>query len=486
MGASQRPIFDPSVDQAPAQPIFPTSVQAQGMPTAPAPTAGFAAGLGGAADAMQNYRDVAIGKLARIHAMVDAGQLPQTALADPSLQPLFHQAGLDQEGHLALLPKISDITTQQKAAELNTPDFNTVGSPGSRASTDLPQESTLDVQGSLNKSTKNPDVAQVISKAPTPTQAGNTLETGNITSRAELTDAGTALEKAKTKFQVAADAAKRYDKSGDGKDPVYRNAMQVAEEGLIPYYVELMKQQTAAAMSSAADKKSMNDFLLGIGPRADAALTARHATWVEDRQKYFSDLQTANINSEDPPDVQKQKVDAAMAEYERKFPEPTLPDILDDMMHAQGVMVGVPETALRLNRAKRVGFPQDAGATQPGELGLFDTITSQLKYSKMFTIDAPPGTTTTDPQTGKRVPVPPGSRITGNLDWLLNSNDPWVTPSLKAQLRNFEKRGYPMTAGAPGGANGGTSSGHTPLNPGGVGQGAQPSTRAKVTPPATQ
>lgn len=475
MGVSQRPIFDQTVEQAPPSPIFPTSVQATGMPTAPAPTAGFAAGLGAAANSMQDYRDVAIGKLARIHAMIDAGQLPQTALSDPSVQPLFHQAGLDIEGHLNLLPKPQDQITQLTSDELKLPQ-NATGTPNAATIAGLPSEQAGNVQGAGDVASRNPAVAKVLSKTPTDVQADNTLKAGDIGSETGVQDANTALVDAKTDYQTAVDSAERYAASGPGQDRVYRNMMQAAHAKLTSMVVELMKQQIAASQLSAADKKTQGDFLTALPARADAALTARHKDWLDTRQRYLENEQTSLINDERAPDIKQAEINAKMAEYDKKFPEPTLPMIMEQMVQGQAAFLGIPETALRPARANVVGFPNDAGTAQKQEVQTINAIEEQLKYSKTFRIPAPPGATTIDPTTKKRVPVPAGSEIEGTADMLLRSTDPWATPALKAHVRRFLQKGDPTLVNDPT-KRGAGGSGRTPLNPGGLTSDAKPGTR---------
>lgn len=489
MAGRQGPIFDRTLDAPPPNPLFPTNQdQATGMANVPGATDGLAAGISGAANAMQNYRDVAVGKLARIHAMIDAGQLPQSALSDPSIQPLFHQAGLDQEGHMALLPKISDEQVQLEHATRQLPEYQ-AGTAGGSMLAGVPTEQAANAQTSGNESSRAPAVAKILSKTPTEVQASNALTAGDVTSRSDVMSATAGYTSAKQEVQLAEDAVNRYDAEGKNADPVFKNALQAAYSKVLPYYIEVMKQNIAMSGLSSQRQMAANDLLLkDFEKRASDSYNEQLRTWVEDRQKHEEAYMSSQSNLDIKQEAKDTNLKNEMNDYLTKNPRPSLDTIYRDMMSRQSDLLGIPEHAAAAARANIAGFTPDAGSLRPNEQRVVDNITHQLKYARTFSIPAPPGATEIDTSQNppRRVPVDPKRMLTGTAEQLMNSNDSWVTPAIKAYIARFLKQGDPMLVNNPNNSSAGGGHGSTPLNRGGVGQGAQPTTQKKAALPEVQ
>lgn len=435
MGAS--PIFQSSPDAMGGRPIFPDTNVATGMANVPASTAGIATGLGAAANSMQAYRDQAIGQLARLHALIDAGQLPQSALSDPAVQPLFHQAGLDIESHLALLPKPQDQITQLTSDELALPR-NQAGTPAAAMITKLPSEEAGNVQGAADVATRTPEVAQVQSKVPTAVQAKNTLKSGDIGSETGVVEAGIGGKKASVDTKVWDNITKRY-KDPKKPDPVFDNFMEQSRAGTTPLLVEEMKQVFASAGLNKQLAANGGAYFASALGSTQKTFDDEHDSWMKSRQAEENGFANKQILDDSHTDDEKAALLAQhMSQWDARVPQPTYKEVYERNLATAASAMGATPEELAIIAAKLHGAP-DAGTLVSDRPKLIGNIIGQLRLKKVATI-----------KVGNKT-------ITGTLQDIENAPPEVLTPQEKDFILKSVQGGLNTRVGAPAGQAGGGS-----------------------------
>lgn len=442
------PIFGPA-NSVESNPIFnPNQDVATGMPNIPGRFAGAASALSQLVQLQQAQKDQAIGQLARIHAAIDNNMMPQSVMETPEVQDLFHKAGLDAMAHQAILPKPSDTITQQKQAELDTPIFSEVGSPGSRSVTGLPQQGALNVSGQEAADTQNPNVARQIGKIPQPLVADIQAGTAVKAAKNESTETDIGGEKLKLVSKAVEDGEKLYT-----KDKQFHAFVVDVHAGVLQPYVEALKQSVA---SLGLEKQAQGNAAQLLGQAITSAPTDfqnEHKDWLDQQSKESNAFrQTFQLSNLDDDEIAS-KVADHMAKWNFDHKEPTLEGIVSRNWSVNAKVLGMtPQQASDLLKTTiHIESPgqQRLHTTTGGanRVAVIGSIIEQAKHD--------PQHITFDPGDGK-------GTITVSLSQLYGPKSLLTKPEID-YLRQTLNGDNPKFNPASGSGQGGGS--HRPVNP---------------------
>jgi hypothetical protein len=443
-------IFQPGDPEISRNPIFSTQQnQATGMANVPGQFAGAADALSQLVQLQQAKKDEALGKLARVHAAIDAGLYPQSIMDTPEVQALFPQAGLDALQHQQLLPKVSDQITQQKSSELSTNPIFAPGTAGSLAVTGLPEESKLNVESQVANDTQNPAVAREVAQTPAPATAENIQGAKESKSIAAGVGAKTDIKQAWFSDKAVGDAADRYK-----IDPQFRNFVEASRVGVLEPYVEILKQYFASQALNKQTQANGAQVITGAISNAGTHYEAEHRDWL-DRQTQAVSAYRQNLilsRSDEDAEQQDQDVENYATSWRHQNPEPKYEEVLQrDVNAAAGALGLTPQQLGGVANAM-------AGVTTPARLEsknprLIGSIIEQAKVNpnKIMLVDAH------------------GVAHPGTLDQILNAKaadgSPMLTDNEKLYILNSVHGGGPKFD--PNKARGGTGGNRTPVAAGG-------------------
>ncbi len=439
-------IFQPGDPSVSGNPIFNTNQNvATGVPNLPGRFAGSADAINQLVQLEQSRKDQALGKLARIHAAIDAGVYPASIMDSPEVQALFPQAGLDALAHQQLLPKVSDITTQSTAQELNTNPIFAQGSPATLMNDKLPSESAANVQQQANIDTQQPAVARVVGKLPVPAAAAidegtAVTEAGNKGAAAQTDTKGLQLSD-----KAVVDAQTRY-----GKDPQFAAFVQELHAGVDKPYIEALKQAIA---SSGLDKQAQGNAATILGQAIQSApvdFQNEHKDWL-DKQTQESNAfrQTFQLSNLSDDEVNA-KVADHMTKWNFDHKEPTYEAIVTRNWLTNSRALGMtPQQATDLLRQTiHIVAPQQQRLhTAPNRSGLIGSIIEQAKHD--------PQHITFDPGDGKGPITVSLTQIYGAKSLFTKAEVDYMQQSLSGKNPKF----------VPGSGQGAGGSSHRPVSP---------------------
>lgn len=444
-------IFQPDGPGVAKNPIFSTQQnQASGIASVPGQFAGSADALSQLVQLQQARKDEALGKLARVHAAIDAGLYPQSIMDTPEVQALFPQAGLDALAHQQLLPKVSDIKTQRTADEIQTNPVFAPRTAGSLAVAGLEPESKLNVENTLASDTNNPAVARQIAKTPAPAAAENIQAADESKSIAGTIGAKTDIKQAWFSDKAVGDATERYN-----TDTQFRNFIQASRTGVLEPYTEVLKQFFASQALTKQMQANGAQVITGAIANAGTHFETEHKDWLDRQTQAVQEYRQNLILSRPDENAEQQDQDVRnfTTEWRQTNKEPTYEGVLQrDVNSASGALGLTPQQLGGVARAM-------AGVTSAHELEsknprLIGSIIEQAKVNpnKIVLVDAH------------------GVAHPGTFDQLLTAKNAdgssVFTDNEKLYMINSVNGGGPKFD--PAKARGATGGGRSPVAPGGV------------------
>lgn len=443
-------IFQPGDPEISRNPIFnPNQNQATGMANIPGRFSGAADALSQLVQLQQSKKDEALGKLARIHAAIDAGVYPQSVMDTPEVQALFPAAGLDALQHQTLLPKPSDQITQQKSAELASPIFagpDAVGGAGSRAVTGLPQQAPINVQNQQAQDTGTPEVARQVGGQPSPETAVIKDQTAPIEATNAKTEAVIGGKKLTLVDTAVEDGEKRYK-----TDPQFRSFIQDVHAGVIQPYVEALKQSIASLGLEKQAQGNAASILGSAITKAPEQFATMHKDWLDQQSKERASFAQSLQLSTKSEDEQANDVADHMMKWNFDHHEPTLEGTMSGLFDAAAHSLGMTpqQSSDVLKSTIKIETPkQQRLQTGPNRVAVIGSIIEQAKHD--------PQHITFDPGDGK-------GAITVTLSQLYGSPK---TPLKKTEIDYIKQTlagKNPKFNPAAGAGQGGGS--HRPVNP---------------------
>ena len=391
------PIFQPDGPSDAKNPIFSTNNnQATGMANVPGQFAGAADALSQLVQLQQSKKDEALGKLARVHAAIDAGIYPQSIMDTPQVQALFPQAGLDVLQHQQLLPKISDIRTERAATEINGNPLFAQGTAGGLGVAGMEPESKINVENTRANDTQDPNVARQVGGQPNSATAAIKEGTAPLAAANEQQDTKIGQDQLDLKARAVQDGEVRY-----GKDRAFRSFVQNLHAGVEKPYVEALRQAIA---ESGLQKQAQGNAAQLLGQAISSApkdFADEHKNWLDQQSSESNKFRlTFQLSNLEPEEIDGLVADH-MAKWNFDHKEPTLEGIVSRNFTVNSRALGMtPEQAAEvLKQTIGIQVPgQQRLHTSAGRNAMIGSIIEQAKHDPQhITIDFNDGT---GPHTG--------------------------------------------------------------------------------------